>query len=110
MLLSCTLYSFNVYLATSTCIKFTLFYQGTLRINQRDYQAAYVDDPVSMYNYLASYMHHYYYPQDGGPDYFIPEPWARNRALNDDQVVIQIMPIDKWEVCTVLYVYQLFIN
>ena len=24
-----------------------LFFQGTLRINQRDYSAAYVDDPVS---------------------------------------------------------------
>ena len=34
--------------------------------------------------------------QAGGPDYFIAGVRDRNRALQEDTVVIQVLPRDKW--------------
>lgn len=52
--------------------------QGVLRISQRNYENAYVDDP------------------EGGPDYALIGTLARNRALQDDVVVIQVLPRTEW--------------
>lgn len=41
--------------------------------------------------------------QNGGPDYLIPKLWSRNRAFDGDEVVIQVMPSDKWEVFDVCF-------
>ena len=40
--------------------------------------------------------------QAGGPDYFIAGVRDRNRALQEDIVVIQVLPRDKWLV-SILY-------
>lgn len=35
----------------------------------------------------------------GGPDYYIEGVLNRNRAFNDDLVVIDVLPPDQWKVC-----------
>lgn len=37
--------------------------------------------------------------QAGGPDYYIEGILHRNRAFNDDLVVINVLPADQWKVC-----------
>lgn len=40
--------------------------------------------------------------QAGGPDFFIDSVLSRNRALNDDCVIIKISPKDKWIVSEIM--------
>lgn len=40
--------------------------------------------------------------QAGGPDYYIEGILNRNRAFNDDVVVINVLPPDQWKVCGLL--------
>lgn len=54
--------------------------QGQLRINPKKYNEAYISSP------------------DDGRDIFIDGVAARNRGLNKDIVVVQILPRDQWKV------------
>ncbi|CAJ0572563.1 unnamed protein product, partial [Mesorhabditis spiculigera] len=63
------------------------FVKGTLRINVRNYEESYIDDPRgSDYNDILIY---------GMPD--------RNRALHGDLVLIQLFPRSDWMVIDYLY-------
>lgn len=55
-------------------------FQGTLRISQKNYEEAYIDNP------------------DGGenPDIAILGLQSRNRAFNDDVVIVQLNSRDEW--------------
>ncbi|XP_054889759.1 DIS3-like exonuclease 2 [Poeciliopsis prolifica] len=55
-------------------------YQGQLRINPKNYNEAFIPSP------------------DDTRDIFLDGVVARNRALNGDIVVIQILPRDQWKV------------
>uniref|UniRef100_H3CR27 DIS3-like exonuclease 2 n=1 Tax=Tetraodon nigroviridis TaxID=99883 RepID=H3CR27_TETNG len=55
------------------------FIQGQLRINPKNYHDAYIPSP------------------DGARDIFLDGIVARNRALNGDIVVVQILPQDQWK-------------
>lgn len=46
--------------------------------------------------------------QDDGRDIFIDGIGARNRALNRDIVVVQIMPRDQWKVNTLMDTFSPF--
>jgi exoribonuclease R len=59
-------------------LKLKKLIQGVLRINQRNYEDAYVDDP------------------EGGGDYYVSGIHRRNRALDGDVVVLEVLPTDKW--------------
>ncbi|CAI8055951.1 DIS3-like exonuclease 2 [Geodia barretti] len=59
-------------------LKLKKLIQGVLRINQRKYEDAYVDDP------------------EGGGDYYVSGVHRRNRALDGDVVVLEVLPPDKW--------------
>ena len=100
--------------------------QGVLRINPNSYEDAYVDDPVRstlLYYIILGYISHYYkhfeifvayilimevssvllctfvlFVKTGGPDYYVKGVINRNRAFNDDLVVINVLPPDQWEV------------
>eukprot|EP00731_Ephydatia_muelleri_P024265 Em0016g536a len=52
--------------------------KGKVRINQRNYEEAFIDDP------------------DFGRDYFIKGLQNRNRAFHDDVVVVQVLSRDQW--------------
>ncbi|XP_005997423.1 DIS3-like exonuclease 2 [Latimeria chalumnae] len=54
--------------------------QGSLRINPRKYHEAFIPSP------------------DGSRDIFIDGIVARNRALNGDIVVVELLPRDQWKV------------
>uniref|UniRef100_A0A667YUL0 DIS3-like exonuclease 2 n=1 Tax=Myripristis murdjan TaxID=586833 RepID=A0A667YUL0_9TELE len=54
--------------------------QGSLRINPKKYREAFIPSP------------------DGDRDIFLDGIVARNRALNGDVVVVQILPRDQWKV------------
>uniref|UniRef100_A0A8C4S011 Uncharacterized LOC114645520 n=1 Tax=Erpetoichthys calabaricus TaxID=27687 RepID=A0A8C4S011_ERPCA len=56
--------------------------QGTLRINPKKFQEAFINSP------------------DGSRDIFIDGILARNRALNGDVVVVMLLPREQWKVCT----------
>ncbi|PIK48355.1 putative DIS3-like exonuclease 2 isoform X2, partial [Apostichopus japonicus] len=56
--------------------------QGSIRINPKKYSESYIDNP------------------DGGADIFIEGMHCRNRALQDDIVVVQLLPQDQWKVKT----------
>lgn len=86
----------------------SFFLQGQLRINPKNYQIAYIPSPVSsaeadgdpyllectwqkMINLILS-------PQDDTRDIFLDGIVARNRALDGDIVVVQVLPQDQWKV------------
>ncbi|XP_042560492.1 DIS3-like exonuclease 2 isoform X2 [Clupea harengus] len=55
-------------------------FQGSLRINPKKFQEAFVPSP------------------DGTADIFLDGVVARNRALNGDVIVVQILPPEQWKV------------
>ncbi|XP_076018288.1 DIS3-like exonuclease 2 [Genypterus blacodes] len=64
----------------SHCLKRGELIQGPLRINPKKYHEAFIPSP------------------DGLRDIFLDGIIARNRALNGDVVVVQILPQDQWKV------------
>lgn len=65
------------------------FIEGALRINPRNYEDAYINDP------------------DGQMDIYIGGMRDRNRALNGDVVVVQVKPKQEWKVlCDAIKDYQ----
>lgn len=59
--------------------------QGAVRINQKNFEEAFIDDP------------------EEGPDYFIQGLHSRNRSFQNDVVVVQVLPQDQWVVSQYLY-------
>ncbi|XP_056149122.1 DIS3-like exonuclease 2 [Lampris incognitus] len=64
----------------SHCLKRGELIQGPLRINPKKYHEAFIPSP------------------DGKRDIFLDGIVARNRALNGDVVVVQVLPQEQWKV------------
>ena len=98
------------------CIDFTALFQGVLRINQRSYEDAFVDDPVCDVHVLVQSCNSFRggkclcrtsknvcvcvcvcaLIQTGGGDYYVNGMWKRNRAFERDVVVLELLPPEKW--------------
>ena len=78
--------------------------QGKLRINPRNYEDAFVSDPVSTIPLsYSAYPHQLCHSnwtcfKNGGGDYYISGLVERNRAMNGDIVVIQVKEKYLWKI------------
>ena len=66
-------------------LKDGLLIEGTLRINPKNYEDAFVTNEMK-----------------NEPDIYIGGMMNRNRALNGDEVVVDILPESEWKVNTEL--------